>query len=840
MLTIPAFTGQCDLGDLPTMEQPALWPAPLSCPGDPDTAYTLEAMTQAFLSHLHRGGAWAFIWTPNGAGNQDKKRSCWIPVGKALIPPIAWQHGHNLHFGVNPSAQRRANYQASTNDTIAAINCLYAEFDGKDFTNPTHSEIAEHYAQLRSAPAKVRIKDEALWKEAGHQAKEAKFATNIAHYKALALAHVQDLTPPPSVIVDSGGGYQAYWLLRNPFPLHTEVDRQNAKDWQARWVKWVGGDLGAHDLRRVLRLPGSRNYKPRYAPTYPLVSYIKFDLTQQYDLLELVATLPAPALPSAHRTPTLSPPLDHHPHKGKSVIDAYNASYRIEDALAAVGYTRHGQRWVRPDGASPSVMIFVESNTSYHHSSSDPLHSDHARTPFDVLVEYEYAGNVSSAVKAAAQRLGMEPILKQEQATSDHRPLLVELKLWVRTTSFFEFIPAPLKGQHYRTDSSDTKVADAVLCLMEKYNRLTVHTTKRTLGPEAGVSGDTALRCLTRLQNFLFTVDVSKEKGLTITLREEFCLAQVRQKKEEPAFLAQVREANEYSPRKNTDPFLTGTSRQVKEKHNEAVAVAGGTLKEWLDTVRKGLGETGLRVLDALGRCGEMNVQELADETGKTPSAIGRACRRLEREALVLSTREHNRAPKVYELAPEVWPQVERLAPELRTYRLSVERADRYLKESQLWTATQKAAAVLAGEQEQAAALEQRLLRLGSRRMKTLSLLYAEKHLTQAELARLAFDVHVPALPHPAVLAKLQRWHEQARMDVAAGKRVEQWNLTTTARLLRQDGLSKKEAVRMLQLAGYAPKETWNAVHWIWSTPSMGIDTNPRSEAVLFSSGSSL
>ena len=35
-------------------------------------------------------------------------------------------------------------------------------------------------------------------------------------------------------------------------------------------------------------------------------------------------------------------------------------------------------------------------------------------------------------------------------------------------------------------------------------------------------------------------------------------------------------------------------------------------------------------------------------------------------------------------------------------------------------------------------------------------------------------------------------------------------------RTLRNDGVGKKEAVRMLQLAGYTPKEAWKAVSCIW------------------------
>jgi DNA-binding transcriptional regulator GbsR (MarR family) len=814
MPTIPAFTGPCDLPDLPTMAQTALWPATQTSPGARETSHLLAAMTQALLSYLHRGGNYAFLWTPNGGEHKDQNRSCWAPVGQALTPPAAWQSGCNLHFGVNPSSEQRADYQASTNDTIAALNCLYAEFDGKDFTDPTRAEILEHFTTLRSE--KEHVRDEILWKEASHRAKEVKFAADIPDYKRLALAHVQNLPVSPSVVVDSGGGYQVYWLLRESFFLRSDDDRKQAKDWQKRWVAFVGGDPGAHDLRRVLRLPGSRNYKKRYAPDYPLVTYVKCDLAQHYDLDNLIALLPALASKPTHQTHPTASRSHRQPFVEQSVIHAYNAAYDIEAALATYSYSPKGQRWVRPGGTSDSVYIFPETNTSYHHSSSDPLHSVHARTPFDILVEYEHTGDVKAAVKAAAQWLGMEHRGEQVQAAPDHRPFLTALQAWSVRTSFTSFIPTALQGQHYRTDGVDTKVADAVFCLMATYNRLTVHTTKRTLGRAAGVSGDTALRALRRLQTFLLQVEASKETGLTITLQQEFCLAQVRQEEERVTLLAHGRETNEYSARKATDPFLTGTSRLVKERCAEAMAVAGQTYQEWLATVPKGLGESCLRVLDALQRCGAMTIKELTGETGKSQNALWRACRRLEDEAFVLSSREHQRAPKVYELAPDVWQQVDRFAPELRTYQLSIERTDRDLKASQLWVTRQQATARARGDQEQARVLEQRLLRLGTQRMKTLALLYAARNFTETELVKLAFDVQVPVGPHPAVLAKLRRLHEQARMDVAASQRREQWQLAATAQTLRQAGVNKQAAVRMLGLAGYAPREAWGAVHQVW------------------------
>jgi hypothetical protein len=265
----------------------------------------LPADTQSLVDHLHRGGAWNLFW------NGDNHKTHWIPAGKPFVPPQKWLESSNLYFNVNPCStwltkpDKAMEWQSSTNATISALNCLYAEFDGKDFTNPTEQET-----------------------------KDAKFATNPTHYKALALAHVNSLNPAPSATVDSGGGYQCYWLLRDTFVIDGEDKRTQAKDWQTRWVSFVGGDPGARDSRRLLRFPGSRNHKKKYAPTFPLVSLIKNDLSLQYPLDQLIAVLPSPQpqsepAESHHKAPTASPHIERKPYEGESVIDAYNASVSI-------------------------------------------------------------------------------------------------------------------------------------------------------------------------------------------------------------------------------------------------------------------------------------------------------------------------------------------------------------------------------------------------------------------------------------------------------------------------------------------------------------------------------
>jgi hypothetical protein len=201
------------------------------------------------LQHLHRGGTYGYWWTGN------RKHSNWWKVGT----PAALPDGRdNLYFGVHPTtaipptnAKGEGTPPANVRSQvvyIAALNCLFGEYDAKDFGNS----------------------------------------------KVAALAHIDALATQPSVVIDSGGGYHCYWLLSDTFVLASDDDRQRAARLQKAWVTFVGSDDDAKDLARVLRVPGTRNYKDDYAPHYPAVDVVRADYTLLYDLDALESLLPVP------------------------------------------------------------------------------------------------------------------------------------------------------------------------------------------------------------------------------------------------------------------------------------------------------------------------------------------------------------------------------------------------------------------------------------------------------------------------------------------------------------------------------------------------------------------
>ncbi|TWI50449.1 hypothetical protein IQ22_03839 [Pseudomonas duriflava] len=65
--------------------------------------------------------------------------------------------------------------------------------------------------------------------------------------------------PLPTTIINSGGGYQALWALREPIPLDGSETQTAEAERYTRWLEGVFGADNCHNVDRVLRLPGSIN-----------------------------------------------------------------------------------------------------------------------------------------------------------------------------------------------------------------------------------------------------------------------------------------------------------------------------------------------------------------------------------------------------------------------------------------------------------------------------------------------------------------------------------------------------------------------------------------------------
>jgi len=224
----------------------------------------MENDTFRFLSTLWNGGQYSYYWTA------PDKVSYWMKV-EEVETQFCPNGGQNVYFGVNPVLQipsfnaqgipRPAKFIRSQNNYIGAVNALFGEFDFDKFGNT--DDIRDHLKQF----------------------------------------------PFPSIAIFSGGGYHFYWLLEDTFLVNTDADRERIRAAQANWVDFIGSDKQSKDLARVLRVPGTINYKEQYGPDFPTVRITKEDHDKRYCLAQLEEL----SKPPATRQPLPLPAPEHNP-----------------------------------------------------------------------------------------------------------------------------------------------------------------------------------------------------------------------------------------------------------------------------------------------------------------------------------------------------------------------------------------------------------------------------------------------------------------------------------------------------------------------------------------------
>ena len=139
---------------------------------------------------------------------------------------------HNCHFGANP----RIADGGSKSEDVAAVRCLFADFDG--------GASVEH--------ARQQIDKAGL--------------------------------PTPTAVMTSGGGVHCYWRLDRPLERLADFNRL-----QQDLARAVGSDGKVKDLARLMRLPGFINWKPEY-DNKPLASLVDVDPARVYSLERLRPT----------------------------------------------------------------------------------------------------------------------------------------------------------------------------------------------------------------------------------------------------------------------------------------------------------------------------------------------------------------------------------------------------------------------------------------------------------------------------------------------------------------------------------------------------------------------
>lgn len=121
--------------------------------------------------------------------------------------------------------------------------------------------------------------------------------------RANAIARLEGYSPPPSIIIDSGGGAQGVWLLDEGLYIGGDVPTaEEAERYNQHLELELGGD-SCHNVDRILRLPGTinrPNKKKRKAGRIPRrAELLQFHDNRVYSLAEFTPAPPRSAAPAA-------------------------------------------------------------------------------------------------------------------------------------------------------------------------------------------------------------------------------------------------------------------------------------------------------------------------------------------------------------------------------------------------------------------------------------------------------------------------------------------------------------------------------------------------------------
>ena len=84
-------------------------------------------------------------------------------------------------------------------------------------------------------------------------------AEEQARCLALVTTDLPEGVPPPSFSLFSGGGYQAFWRLKDPIVIEGDMDKaEEAKLFNVQLERLFGAD-NVHNIDRIMRLPGTVN-----------------------------------------------------------------------------------------------------------------------------------------------------------------------------------------------------------------------------------------------------------------------------------------------------------------------------------------------------------------------------------------------------------------------------------------------------------------------------------------------------------------------------------------------------------------------------------------------------
>lgn len=172
-----------------------------------------------FLQAFRPKGFWVLTAITPDKKSIETRSFATVEVDETLEWLAEKNKKHNIYFSVNPTTKAMA--KKALREDIAAMTCLHVDIDPR----PGQEFAAERQRAL-----------------------------------AMLTDKLPESVPPPTWIIDSGGGYWGFWTLKEPFPIEASSAKyEEAKRYNLQLEVLFDGD-NCHNVDRIGRLPGTVNY----------------------------------------------------------------------------------------------------------------------------------------------------------------------------------------------------------------------------------------------------------------------------------------------------------------------------------------------------------------------------------------------------------------------------------------------------------------------------------------------------------------------------------------------------------------------------------------------------
>lgn len=199
--------------------------------------------TNLFEEVLKKSGCEISIETPNAWGAMGQSYHDSVSSATDAAYQLC-QNGKDVYVGVNSRVGR-----ASTKENVHWLSTFHADID---------------------------------YGSTGHK-KESKHSSYEEALEAIA-----NFGLPPTMVIHSGGGFHCYWVLNRPAQVE-EIGKERIEAANKALTIQLRGDVGTQNINRILRVPGTFNFKNAGNPrevTIVIGDGPKYDIEQFAHLLD--------------------------------------------------------------------------------------------------------------------------------------------------------------------------------------------------------------------------------------------------------------------------------------------------------------------------------------------------------------------------------------------------------------------------------------------------------------------------------------------------------------------------------------------------------------------------